>query len=223
MSGLHYPIQDPLVLIGSKSGTTRTGVALVDYYNLDGTTTKVFDTPEASKLELNGVYTAGSGETSNSIQIIVEASSDRTNWYRLLNETVSDGTSTLSQREFTLVQSTTYGTLAYDNQSANFTEGLKITGGTSGATAYIESDSDSGTTGTLTLSNVSGGPFQNDEQITDTAGSPGTADVNGILTSITSFSLPLDISNKYHRISVKESGVSSNAGTIFVEAIISGR
>lgn len=72
------------------------------------------------------------------------------------------------------------GTLAYDAQTVNFTAGLVLTGGTSGATAYIVSDSDSGTTGTLTLAFVDG-TFQNDETITDSSG--GSADVNGTITN----------------------------------------
>lgn len=72
-------------------------------------------------------------------------------------------------------------TLNYDNQSADFTAGKKITGGTSGATAVIVSDSDGGTTGTLTLRDVVG-VFADNEEITDDNGTPGTADVNGTLS-----------------------------------------
>src|SRR6185312_9563479 len=46
--------------------------------------------------------------------------------------------------------------LNYNNQSANYTVGNTIKGATSGATATITADSDSGTTGTLTLVNVNG-------------------------------------------------------------------
>ena len=72
-------------------------------------------------------------------------------------------------------------TLAYDNQSANFTVGKTITGGTSGATATIVADNDAGATGTLTLRDVVG-VFEDDEEITDDNGTPGTADVNGVLS-----------------------------------------
>lgn len=47
-------------------------------------------------------------------------------------------------------------TLPYDGQTGNFTVGLTVTGGTSGATGVIVADSDSGATGTLTLSNING-------------------------------------------------------------------
>jgi len=214
-----YAIQDPAVLIGSKTSlNVATGVTLTDYYNFDGTTSKVIETGEAPIIELNGIYTAGVGETANSLQVIVEASSDRVNWYRLLNESITDGTSTLTDREFTHVQSTTYGTLGYDAESVGFTAGLLVTGD-GGATGIIESDTEivADTSGTLLLSNVTG-TFINDEALTDSGS--GAAVVNGILTSVTRFSLPIDISNKLVRISVKETGVASNAGTIFIEGVV---
>jgi hypothetical protein len=67
-------------------------------------------------------------------------------------------------------------TLAYDAQTANFTVGATLTGGTSGATAMIKKDSDNETTGTLTIKNISG-TFQNDEVITGSSG--GSATANG--------------------------------------------
>ena len=69
-------------------------------------------------------------------------------------------------------------TLAYDNQSANFSQGRQLTGGTSNATATIMKDTDAGATGTLVLSNVSG-TFQDGETITDDNSTPGSATVNG--------------------------------------------
>lgn len=67
-------------------------------------------------------------------------------------------------------------TLNYDAQSANFTVGQTLTGGTSGATATISADTDSGATGTLTLTSISG-TFEDNEAITD--GSGGAAVANG--------------------------------------------
>lgn len=69
-------------------------------------------------------------------------------------------------------------TLDYDGQTGDFTVGLVVTGGTSGATAVILADVDGGVTGTLTLGNISG-TFQNNEALTDT--STGAAVVDGIL------------------------------------------
>jgi len=69
-------------------------------------------------------------------------------------------------------------TLAYDDQTANFTAGRILTGQTSGATGFIISDTDGGTTGTLTLDNVVG-VFLDDEIITDDNATAGSATVNG--------------------------------------------
>ncbi len=71
--------------------------------------------------------------------------------------------------------------LAYDAQTANFTAGAVVTGASSGATARIQADSDSGATGTLTLIDILG-DFLDNEIITDNNGTPGSATVNGVLT-----------------------------------------
>ncbi|MCC6775629.1 MAG: hypothetical protein IT537_03175 [Hyphomicrobiales bacterium] len=70
-------------------------------------------------------------------------------------------------------------TLAYDTQTGNFTVGNVLTGGTSGATARITADSDSGSTGTLTLQDIVG-TFVDNEVITDGAG--GSALANGAIS-----------------------------------------
>ena len=70
-------------------------------------------------------------------------------------------------------------TINYDAQSANFTVGDIVTGGTSGATAVILEDNDGGTTGTLTLGSISG-TFQDNETITDPSGGSATSD--GVVT-----------------------------------------
>jgi len=66
--------------------------------------------------------------------------------------------------------------LAYDAQSADFTVGAVLTGGTSGATGTITADDDNGTTGTLTIGTISG-IFQDNEVITGASG--GSATANG--------------------------------------------
>lgn len=66
--------------------------------------------------------------------------------------------------------------LLYDAQSAAFTAGLVLTGGTSGATAEIITDTDNGTTGILTLGNIKG-TFADNEAITDSGS--GAAVANG--------------------------------------------
>lgn len=70
--------------------------------------------------------------------------------------------------------------LGYDTQSANFTVGKTLTGGTSSATGLIKGDVDGGTSGTLILINDTG-TFANDETITDNNSSPGSAAANGTL------------------------------------------
>ena len=49
---LNYVIQDPAVIIGSKNVTTNifTAVALKNYYDFDGTASKIIETGEGSKL-----------------------------------------------------------------------------------------------------------------------------------------------------------------------------
>lgn len=71
--------------------------------------------------------------------------------------------------------------LTYDAQTANFTVGATLTGQTSGATARVVADSDSGTTGTLTLRDIVG-TFDDNEIITDSNGTPGSATVNGVVS-----------------------------------------
>lgn len=145
------------------------------------------------------------GQTSNATGLIVEdADAGTTGTLKLRgvvgafldNEPISDGISGSALANGTLVSQTatldaggnTYlrptasplGSLAYDAQTANFTVGLVLTGGSSGATGKIESDTDAGTTGTLVLSAVTG-TFQDNETITDTGA--GSATANGTLTT----------------------------------------
>lgn len=72
-------------------------------------------------------------------------------------------------------------TLPFDGQTANFTVGDTITGGTSGATAVLISQVDGGATGTLTLDQISG-IFIDNEAIT--SGSGGAAVVNRTFASL---------------------------------------
>ncbi len=99
---LYYASQQPVVLVGSKAVTTLTSIALTDAYDV-ANKTKTFETGGFSKVNFDILYTMGATETSNSIQMRVEGSPDGTNFYRIANETVSGGTSTLTAREFTFV------------------------------------------------------------------------------------------------------------------------
>ena len=97
--GLYYASQEVFQILGTKSGTTRTPVTLPASYN--GTVTKTIATGGYSKLNLDINYTEGAAEGTNSIQVKIECSADGTNFYRIPNEAVSAGTSTLTAREFT--------------------------------------------------------------------------------------------------------------------------
>lgn len=89
---------------------TRTEVTLESTYQDETTVlvpsaTKTFKTSHYSKLNLDILYTMGTSETTNSIEIKVEGSPDGVNFYRIPNESTSAGTSTLTAREFTFVGS----------------------------------------------------------------------------------------------------------------------
>lgn len=70
------------------------------------------------------------------------------------------------------------GILLYESQTANFAVGNILAGETSGATAVIASDTDNGTTGSLTLENIVR-IFQDGETIVDDGG--GSATTNGVV------------------------------------------
>ena len=140
---LGYTFQpDSSVLIGSKSGTTRTSIALTNAYDV-ANKTKSFSTGGMSKINLSILYTTGAGETNNSIELRVDSSSDGTNWYQIPNEAASTGTSTLTQREFTFVgaaAATAYAlSLPLDVQDKYMRISVKESGVVANAgTIYIE-------------------------------------------------------------------------------------
>ena len=149
--GLFYPTQTLNLLIGTKSGTTRTAIEMESTYQAESTTeaTTVFETGGFSRIEFAILYTMGGSETANSIQIILEWSPDGTNFYRLPNDSTSGATSTITEREFTYLGTTDAG---------------------------------------------------NSEIV-----------------------FGIDIAYDLMRISIKESGVGANKGSVFVEALLSGR
>lgn len=116
MGGLNYPLTVTFPIWGSVARVlandratiltaTRTPVTLESTYQAESPTvaTKTFKTSHFSKLNLDINYTMGSGETSNSIEVKFECSPDGINFYRIPNEGVSGGTSTITAREFTYV------------------------------------------------------------------------------------------------------------------------
>ena len=102
---LSYATQDVVTIVGTKSGTTRTSWNLTSAYQTEGLTkpTKIFAVGGFTKMNLDVLYTMGAGESTNSIELRVSGSPDGTNFYRIPNESVSAGTSTLAAREFTFV------------------------------------------------------------------------------------------------------------------------
>lgn len=67
--------------------------------------------------------------------------------------------------------------LTYDALTGEFTPGLTVTGGTSGATATIFAvEPLTATTGVLKVGTVTGGPFQNNEALTDSSTGAATED-----------------------------------------------
>lgn len=80
--------------------------------------------------------------------------------------------------------------LAYDAGTADFTVGETVTGGTSGATATIVGILDGTTaTGTLLVQSISGGPFSDNEAITDGATGSATSDIPSGVTAINSVTI----------------------------------
>ncbi len=145
MGGLFYPNVTPVVLIGTKTGTTRTPVTLTNTY-----TSNYYVLPVSGHavLTFDVHYTTGASETGTSVNIKVLDSTDKTNFYSLTNESATGGTSTLTDRVFTRA-------------------------GGAGATSY-------------------------------------------------DYSYRMDITYKYLKIQVAESGVSTNYGTVFIEGVLGG-
>lgn len=81
--------------------------------------------------------------------------------------------------------------LNYDAGTVDFTAGETLTGGTSGATALIYKVIPSVTPGegVLVLTGVTGGPFQNNEAITDGNGGSALADGSGTI-AVTAITFP---------------------------------
>lgn len=147
--GLNYPIQQEFAVFGTKSSAFALSPATLTAAYTDSR--KVLDGFHGmSKLDLRYSYTSGASESSNTLSILIEQSSDNTNWFAIMNESVSGGTSAVTQRTF----------VNSDN--------------TGGATIYTSS-------------------------------------------------IGLDIFYKGIRVSVKEGGVVTNFGTLYMEGTMLGR
>lgn len=80
--------------------------------------------------------------------------------------------------------------LSFDAETVAFTEGETVTGGASGATGVIYKVVSDGAVGSLYLSSVVGGPFTDNEAITD--GDGGSATVNGADTAVTATTMTFE-------------------------------
>ena len=119
-------------MIGSKSGTTRTAVEIEATYQAEASTegTQTFETGGYPRMELHILYTMGATESANTIQMILESTTDGTNFYRLPNDTTSTDTSTITEREFTYAGTTAAGNseivigldIAYTKMRVSFKE-----------------------------------------------------------------------------------------------------
>ena len=98
MAGLYYQEQEPFVLLGSKSGTTRTASTLTTAYA--GNTSLKLHVEGMSKVTFYIRYTSTASSNKLSLRIRTSPIKDGTNMYQLVNEAASGGTSTLSLRTF---------------------------------------------------------------------------------------------------------------------------
>lgn len=105
----YYPTTLVRPVIGTKDEETKalTGVDLTTAYQAEndaGTTpTQTFEVGGFVNMNLDVVYTMGSGESGNSIEVQIESSTDGVNFTPLATDSTTGGTSTLTAREFTFV------------------------------------------------------------------------------------------------------------------------
>lgn len=98
---LSYETQEVGVLVGSKTAAgVRTSVALTNAYDV-ANKTKIIETGCKSMIDVNILYTTGAAETNNSVEMRVQVSNDRVNFYRTGIETITGGQSVMTAREFT--------------------------------------------------------------------------------------------------------------------------
>jgi hypothetical protein len=130
--------------------------------------------PAGGNIPLNPVGSndkiGGCIAVSTPLNIIIVPSNSALPWY------TKDGGATWTEIDLGI------RSVAFDGQSANFAVGEVVTGGTSGATGTVESQTDGGATGTLILEDATGN-FVDNEAITGSIA--GAATVNG--TPITGF------------------------------------
>jgi len=105
--GLNYPTSTEVVILGTKNETTKALTPVTLTSALSGNRKEVDGIKGMSKIDIRYSYTTGAAETNNSLNIVVEESSDGVNWFTIANETVSAGSSTLNARTFVNAENTT--------------------------------------------------------------------------------------------------------------------
>ena len=113
-----------------------------------------------------------------------------------------------------------YYNLAYDAQTANFTVGETVKGQTTGTEGKIIADTDGGATGTLVIARQNGVGFADNEIITDSNSTPGSATVNGAMTFADS---SLSTYNWFQETSSAVAGAISTESTVEHQFIASGK
>lgn len=134
--GLFYPTQVQIPLIGTRSGAVLSPVALTSGYTDN---TKTFDVGGFSRLEVAVSYTMGATESSNSIEIKFDWSPDGTNFYQLMNDSTSGGTSTLTAREFTFVGANAANTKTTFGIDINYKDVMRISVKETGVSSNVGS------------------------------------------------------------------------------------
>lgn len=181
-SGQHVIVEAKV--IGRQRNGTNRAFFWIGNYARRLPATLAYDTQTANFTPGNILTGATSGATA---RIIADNDSGLTGTLALVdvrgvfldNEIITDGAGGSATANGGITEGKTgvgASTLMYDTQTANFIVGNTITGGTSGATAVIAFDTDGGTDGTLTITDVNGA-FLDNEIITGNGG--GSASVNG--------------------------------------------
>lgn len=129
------------------------------------------DSPSASGFD-GGYWSAQQLTTSGGTYLVCVNGEDLAQLY--------DGT------DFNPLTDEAVNELDFDGQTAAFSIGETLTGGTSGATAEILGITQSAaTSGTLKLGAITGGPYQNNEALTSAAGAAVANGANSVANSIT--------------------------------------
>lgn len=129
---LFYPKTKVLPdLVGSHTAAgVLTGVLLTAAYQAETspqtTPTKSFEIGSYPTVNFDVAYTTGAGETASRLDFKVEDSMDNINFFRLQNETVSSGTSTLADREFQHAAGAAATTYKYSLKLDSFYKWIRI-------------------------------------------------------------------------------------------------